>query len=55
MTEDRAYIIKTALRNIKLTVSDAMNEQLKPRYEDIENAVDEDLRESEGSRYVGTV
>ena len=55
MTEDRAYIIKTALRNIKLTVSDAMNEQLKPWYEDIENAVDEDLRESEGRYHVDSI
>ena len=55
MTEDRAYIIKTALRNIKLSISDAMFEQLKPWYEDIENAVDEDLAESEGRCNVDSI
>ena len=41
MTEDRAYTILTALRNIKLSISDEMNEQLKPWFDDIEKAIEE--------------
>lgn len=42
MTEDRAYTILTALRNIKLSISDEMNEQLKPWFEDIEKAIEDE-------------
>lgn len=42
MTEDRTYIILTALRNIKLSISDEMNEQLKPWFDDIEKAIEDE-------------
>lgn len=42
MTEDRAYTILTALRNIKLSISDEMNEQLKPWFDDIEKAIEDE-------------
>lgn len=44
MTEDRAYTILTALRNIKLSISDEMNEQLKPWFDDIEKAIEDEQR-----------
>jgi len=46
MTEDRAYTILTALRNIKLSISDEMNEQLKPWFDDIEKAIEDEQREN---------
>ena len=45
MTEDRAYIIRMALRNIKLSISDNMNEQLKPWFDDIEKAIEDEQKE----------
>ena len=50
MIEDRAYTILTALRNIKLSISDEMNEQLKPWFEDIEKAIEEEQREKRMTR-----